>query len=182
MKKSVSVLFAALLPALALTTTLTATNAMAHDDAQEHCYPLAHGEEGLGSRKTYHIPYLYADDGHWNSLINLKNISPNNINVKITFRKFDGSVFLPNRVDNYGEFDSGNTPIHLEQGGGILKPFETGLVAIRSSGFTRDYTAEISWQADACIPHAISGAFRNRFLSGDRLSSGLVLLNGGKPF
>ena len=182
MKKSLSVLFAALLPALALTTTLTSTNAMAHDDAQEHCYPLAHGEEGLGSRKTYHIPYLYANNSQWNSLINIKNTSHKNINVKITFRKFDGSVFVPHRVDNYGEFASGNSPINLEHGGAILKPLESGLVTIRYSGFTQDFTAEISWQADSCIPHAISGSLRNRYISGDRFDQSLVLLNGGKPF
>jgi len=182
MKKSLSVLFAALLPTLALTTTLTATNAMAHDDAQEHCYPLAHGENGLGSRNTMSIVSLNANGREWNTFLSLKNTSLKNINVKVKFRKNDGNTFVPIRIGYNEQFLGENSPINLKQGGAILKPFETGVVAIRDSGINDSFSVEVSWQTDSCIPHAISGALKNRYIAGSQYENALVLLNGGKPF
>ena len=182
MKKSLSVLFAALLPALALTTTLTATNAMAHDDAQEHCYPLAHGENGLGSTNTYHIPLMYATGTGWRTWINLTNISDKPVNVKLKLRNHQNSPIIANDYQLSLAFNNTNSPLDTDLGGAILKPSEMGLIGIFNANNRQNFTAQLLWQADACINEALSGALRVYYGDSSRLEQGLVLLNGGKPF
>lgn len=178
MKKSVSVLFAALLPALAL----TATNAMAHNDAQEHCYPLAHGENGLGSTNTYHVPFMYANGNGWATWINLTNISDKPINVKLKLRDYQNSPITPNDYQLNFAFNNANSPLEAELSGAILKPSEMGRIGIRNANNRQNFTAQLLWQADACIDQAISGAMRVQYSNSPIYDQGLVLLNGGKPF
>jgi len=73
------------------TTALTSMSTLAHDDAQKHCYPLAHGEDGMGSSNSIHMPFMRTK-GNWESIIYLTNTSDKNLNVKITLRTRDGEV------------------------------------------------------------------------------------------
>jgi len=181
MKKSLSVLFATLLPALTLTTTLTATSAMAHDDAQEHCYPLAHGENGLGSSNTYHIPFIHTNQ-FWLTYLYMTNVSDKKINVKVKFLKQNGDVNLPTNYILGGGFNNVNSPFVDLGESAVLKPFETGQIYLESSNDTNSFTGQIIWQADSCIQTALSTAYRVVRNTNNGFDQGLVLLNGGKPF
>ena len=57
---------------LAASTVLTSLNALAHDDAQKHCYPLAHGEDGMGSSNSIHMPFMHTG-GDELAIPNLRN-------------------------------------------------------------------------------------------------------------
>jgi len=182
MKKSVSVLFAALLPALAVTTTLTATSAMAHDNKQEHCYPLAHGEEGLGSRNTMYVPYMRASGAEWDSVLYVRNISHSSINIKIKLRLPNGDLFIPSTAFLGNGFHEMNSPLDTESGGALLRPNNGAYLYISNDSKSSWFTAEISWQADKCISNVLVGALRVQLSGSSKYDQGLVLLNGGKPF
>ena len=177
MKKSLSILLAALLPTLAF----TATNAMAHDDAQEHCYPLAHGEEGLGSTNTYHIPFMHTN-GIWSTLFYMTNVSDKKINVKVKFLRQNGNVNLPTNYTLSGGFSSSNSPFIDLGSSAILEPFETGQIYLEDSNDINSFAGQVTWQADSCMQTALMTAYRVVRNTTNGYDQGLVLLNGGKPF
>ncbi len=142
------------------------------------CYPLAHGEDGQGSTNSLYLPHLVTNS-KWTASITLTNTSDEYLNVKLNFKSYDGSVYSPYHHQFWGEFNAGNSPFALENGGGILKPGRTAKVAIYDDNNNNSLMGSVSWQADACISEAVLVSVRNHY-SG--VASTLLLLNDGQPF
>lgn len=170
------------LPLLFAATTLTSTNTLAHDDPQKHCYPLAHGEEGLGSTNSIYMPFIHTRGSSWASRIYLTNTSNKNLNVKFTLRTEDGATYTPTQYSVSGSFSPTNSPLDDASGGAILAPFKSGHIHIHEDAYQGIFTGKITWQADACLESAMTGALRIEYVNSDRYDQGLVVLNGGNPF
>lgn len=147
---------------------------------QDLCYPLAHGEEGMGSRNSMFLPVLITTQ-EWHSHIHITNTSYKTINVTLDFLNYDASPYAPYSVEHFGQFSSKNSPINSSIA--ILKPFETGNITIydNSTSYHESFTGRVSWQADACIDKAIRVDVRTN-LGGSNFNQGFVILNGGNPF
>jgi len=157
-------------------TALTSMSTLAHDDAQKHCYPLAHGEDGMGSSNSIHMPFMHTG-GVWQSRIYVTNTSDKNLNVKITLRTHDGEVYTPVQYSMMGAFSPTNSPFDH-----VLKPFKSAEIRLRDDNFPESFTGKVTWQADACLESAMTGALRNEYFTSSRYDQGLVLFNGGNPF
>lgn len=144
----------------------------------EHCYTLAHGEDGLGSTKFMHLPHLLTGTNKWSSLIYITNISDKNINVKLTTDLYTGVSYTPNNTDHYG-FEPGNTPFN---DWAILASGKSARLVISDDNVTDFLAGKLTWQADACIEHGLVASVRNVFSESGRYDQGYVLLNGGNPF
>jgi len=167
---------------LAASTVLTSLNALAHDDAQKHCYPLAHGEDGMGSSNSIHMPFMHTSSTAWQSIVNVTNTSDKNLNVKITLRKQNGDLYTPIQTKLLGSFSPTNSPFDNVVGGAILRPTQSAQVQIIDDNFHESFTGKVTWQADACLESAMTGALRNEYFTSSRYDQGLVLFNGGNPF
>ena len=170
-----------LLALLAAATAVTSMNAFAHDDSQKLCYPLLHHEGKMGSKNSVYTPFMRTAN-KWSSHFYLTNTSDKNLNVKIVLRTQDGEIYTPTQYTLDGGFSSINSPFDHVVGGAILQPFKTGQVVIQEDHFTQNFTGQITWQADACLEHAMTGAARISFASSNNYDQGLVLFNGGQPF
>ena len=170
-----------LLALFAAVTAVISMNALAHDDSQKLCYPLLNHEGRMGSTNSVYMPVMHTS-GKWSSHFYLTNTSDKNLNVKIVLRTQDGEVYTPTHYSLDGAFSSINSPFDQVVGGAILKPFKTGQVIIREDHFSQNLTGKITWQADACLEHAMTAAARIQYSSSNRLDLGLVLFNGGQPF
>ena len=168
--------------ALFAAAAVTSMNAIAHDDSQKLCYPLLNHEGRMGSTNSVYMPFMHTNTSGWRSFFYLTNISDKNLNVKIVLRTQDGEVYTPTQYTLTGAFSSINSPFDQIVGGAILKPFKTGRVRIAEDHFTQSFTGQISWQADACLEHAMTGAARVHYIDSNRYDQGLVLFNGGQPF
>ena len=171
-----------LLALFAAAAAVISINAIAHDDSQKLCYPLIHHEGRMGSTNSVYMPFIFTHTSAWISNFYLTNTSDKNLNVKIVLRTHDGEVYTPTHYSLHGKFSSINSPFDQVVGGAILKPFTTGEVHIREDHLSNYLTGQITWQADACLEHAMTGAARIKSGDSDRLSQGLVLFNGGQPF
>lgn len=174
MTKSLSILAATVL-------SMSTFNALAHNNPQALCYPLAHGEDGMGSKNAVYATFL-ATSGAWSSQFFMTNVSNKRVNVKTILKTFSGGVYTPSQFSFMGAFNTGNSPLEHTTGGGILQPGETGGVIVTENNPSENFTGEISWQADACLPHALAGAQRVYYVDPSRIDQGLVLFNGGNPF
>ena len=175
MKTSIALLFAA-------STALTSMSTLAHDDAQKHCYPLAHGEDGMGSSNSIHMPFMATSGTAWQSIIYVTNTSNKNLNVKITLRKQNGDVYTPTHTIMGGSFSPTNSPFDNVVGGAILRPFQSAQVQIIDDNFHESFTGKVTWQADACLESAMTGAYRAYYSTSSRFDQGLSVFNGGNPF
>ena len=171
-----------LLALFAAATAVTSMNALAHDDSQKLCYPLIHHEGRMGSANSVYMPFMHTSGSGWSSYFFLTNTSDKNLNVKIVLRTQDGDVYTPTQYSLTGAFSSVNSPFDQVVGGAILKPFKTGEVYIMEDHFSQSFTGKITWQADACLEHAMTGAARIYYLDSSHFDQGLVLFNGGQPF
>jgi len=162
-------------------TALTSLNVFAHDDTQKHCYPLAHGEEGMGSSNSIYAPFVYTG-GNWQSMISLTNTSTKNLNVKITLRTNNGEVYTPIQYSMFGAFSATNSPFDQVVGRAILKPFKSTEIYIYDDNVHESFTGKITWQADACLESAMTGALRIEYFNSSHYDQGFVLFNGGNPF
>ena len=167
--------------ALFVAAAVTSMNAIAHDDSQKLCYPLLNHEGRMGSTNSVYMPVVVTS-GKWRSYFYLTNTSDKNLNVKIVLRTQDGEVYTPTQYSLHGAFSSINSPFDQVVGGAILKPFKTGEVYIMEDHFSQSFTGKITWQADACLEHAMTGAARIYYLDSSHFDQGLVLFNGGQPF
>ena len=163
-------------------TTVTSMNAFAHDDSQKLCYPLLNHEGRMGSTNSVYMPFMRTAGSNWAPQFYLTNTSDKNLNVKIVLRTQDGDVYTPTQYSLHGAFSSINSPFDQVVGGAILKPFKTGQVNIYEDHFSKNLTGKITWQADACLEHAMTGAARVGYIDSNRYDQGLVLFNGGQPF
>jgi len=167
---------------LAASTVLTSLNALAHDDAQKHCYPLPNGENGMGSSNSTYIPFMHTGSANWTSAIYLTNTSDKNLNVKITLRTRDGEVYTPIQYSMFGAFSPTNSPFDHVVGGAILKPFKSAEIHLKDDNFHENFTGKVTWQADACLESAMTGAHRAHYSNSSRYDQGLTVFNGGNPF
>ena len=170
-----------LLALFAAATAVTSMNALAHDDSQKLCYPLLNHEGRMGSTNSVYMPFMHTRR-NWSSNFYLTNTSDKNLNVKSVLRTQDGDVYTPTQYSLHGAFSSINSPFDQVVGGAILKPFKTGEVYIMEDHFSQSFTGKITWQADACLEHAMTGAARIYYLDSSHFDQGLVLFNGGQPF
>lgn len=172
----------ALLSALLLACTLGITNsATAHDDPQQHCYPLAHGENGLGSTNSMHLPHMHTA-GNWVAHVFVTNTGSKPVNVTYRFKIDDGAAYMPVNVGFHGRFNAVNNPLSIDTGGAILLPGQTGRVRIDDDNLQSTLTGTVHWQADSCIAHSLVASVRNSFWASDRNNSTTTFLNGGNPF
>lgn len=157
-----------------------ATLATAHEQ-QDLCYPLAHGEDGLGSSNFKYINHLEFGST-WHTNVYVTNVSHKSINIKMPFKNNRYEAHSFQSVVYYDFFNEENSPLNLETGGAILRPGETGLVVLRNSSYPGTVTGKVIWQADACLKHAITASVRNIHVTSSRFSQGLFPLNNGDPF
>ena len=150
----------------------------------ELCYPLVHGENGLGSTNAMYLPNLYTSGANWYSTIHVTNAGYQPVNVKLEFFNFDGSAYFPYDTVSNAQFSGENSPINLNSGGAILRPNQTGLIIIHDSALdhAKGMIGKVSWQADSCLDKAIVVNVRTVYSSGHGYDQGLVFLNGGNPF
>ena len=173
-------LITALIPVLATLSPLITFSAQAHDDPQQHCYPLAHGENGLGSRNEKHLSYLLTHD-NWFSTVYVSNVSNEPLNIKLSLITESNQ---PHQVQNfqlYGSFDQSNSPIHNNIGA-ILKPGFSGRIRIYDNLGTNTLTGKIQWQADTCLNEALVVSIRTTRWEGSSAVSSTAFVNGGNPF
>jgi len=162
-------------------TALTSMSTLAHDDAQKHCYPLPNGEDGMGSSNSIHMPFMHTG-GKWQSRIYVTNTSDKNLNVKATLRTNDGEVYTPVQYSMIGAFSPTNSPFDHLVGGAILKPLKSAEIHIYDNNFHESFTGKVTWQADACLESAMTGAYRAFYSTTSRFDQGLTVFNGGNPF
>lgn len=152
----------------------------AHTDNQDLCFPLAHGENGLGSRNSMFLPTLITQGDNWYSVIYITNASLTPVNVKLDFLYYDGSTYIPYDYSYTGQFNAQNSPLNIA----ILKPFQTGNFIIEDDNLfaSKGINGKVQWQANKCIENALRVDVRTVQRNGSSYSQGLITLNGGNPF
>jgi len=155
--------------------------AMAHDENQIECYPLAHGENGLGSTNFAYIPQLRINDW-WTARFYVNNVSEKPVNVKAFLTDNNGGAFEYDDLEHFDNFNDSNSPMNINAGGAILKPGKGGEFTFKLRNKTRRVFGKISWQADACINNALVVSVRNELITPERYGFSTTLLNSGKPF
>ncbi len=145
------------------------------------CYPSEYGENGQGSTNSLYLPHLRTAV-KWAGYVNVTNTSDKYLNVTLNFKRYDGSAYFPHTYALEGEFNAGNSPFALSTGGAILKPGRTARIAIYDDNNGDNLMGNVSWQADACIDHALLVSVRSHYENGSHMASNLMLLNDGQPF
>lgn len=166
-----------LVPLTATVVALSAFSATAKED-KSHCYPMMHSSSGLGSFKTAVLPFVINKRGRWNPYINIVNISEEFINVKVKVRDAKGVLLKPKAYTIKGDFMSNTDPFSYQTGGGILRPNYSAELALNET-FRDNFTIELTWQANACIPKALSTMLRVRYQSGGEFDEVVNQFNGG---
>jgi len=163
---------------------LTCFTAQANQSSDELCYPLAHGENGLGSRNSMFLPTLITEATGWNAYIYITNTSYKPVNVRLDFLNYNASPYEPHTVTYFGQFSASNSPIDTSGVPALLGPHQTGFIRIFDDNVSQNigFTGKVQWQADACIDKALRVDVRNAYLNGNRYSQGFVMLNGGNSF
>lgn len=181
MYKSNTIIFTVILSLPLLLLTISWQAQAAGSAPKATCYPLAHGENGQGSTNSLYLPHLRTV-GYWNGYVMVSNTSDNYLNVKLNFKRYDGSPYLPYSYKLEGAFNAGNSPFGLLTGGAILKPGRTARITIYDDNNNDSLMGSVSWQADACIDHALLVSVRSYYENGSHMTSNLLLLNDGQPF
>lgn len=143
------------------------------------CYPLVHGENGMGSTNSLNLPHMRTAST-WTGQVYLTNTSDSFVNVKLKFSDYAGAHYAIYDHSFDGAFSQSNSPFNTI-GGAILKPNETAKVIIYDDNFQDALVGRVEWQADACIKEALVVSVRNNF-NGPSAASTLLFLNGGLPF
>ncbi len=156
--------------------------ANAHEESEELCYPLVHGENGMGSANFMYTPILFTVKPVWRSYIFVTNASEKNVNVRFSFMNSDGSKYVPYSVTHHGQFTEDNSPIEQGLGWAILRPNESAYVILYDDNKLDGFTGKVIWQANACIEKAITAYIRTYRYDNTSMDLGLVPLNGGNPF
>lgn len=166
---------------VAITTFLLCSANASATTGQDLCYPLAHGENGLGSTNSKYLAHHSINTG-WQSSFYVTNVSEKPVNIKLNFNDANGAAYtFPNTLF-YDNFSSGNSPLDNLGGGAILTPGQTGLVILSGPSFPGTVTGKVTWQADACLKEAIIATVRNVRHSSTLYSQGLFPINNGDPF
>ncbi len=168
-----------LLSAVALSLGFS-TVALASNAPAPTCYPIEHGENGMGSTNSMFLPHVFTQS-NWQYFVTVTNTSDKFVNVKLDFKSPDGSQYTPYSFSLSGMFNSTNSPLSIN-GGAVLKPNETAKIAITDPANAVPLFGSITWQADACIDNAIVVSARSQFSDATRLGSTLIHLNNGQPF
>lgn len=150
------------------------------------CYPLAHGENGLGSRNEVYIPPFSTEVNWWVDFA-ISNVSGSSVNV--IFKLFDenGSQYDSTTGVFYdGKFSSTNSPIRQIGGtnSALLSSFEIGRMKIDSNAPTY-FTGVVSWQTDKCLtkpPLLVDASFNLVSQDAQSYAMRTIDVNGGKPF
>ncbi len=146
--------------------------------AESACYPLAHGENGMGTLGELPLPAVITRQEQWTSWIYLTNVTDQHVNVKITHKRSNGQPYLTN-ADQSGAWSDAVSPIYEWT---ILEAGETAAVAVRADDINDFLSGKIEWQALSCINHALTASVRNVYSGGHGYDQGFVLLNNGLPF
>lgn len=176
-----AVIMGAALVSSALISSHATAQTQESNNAQQHCYPLEHGENGLGSTNSMYIPHLLTHGG-WTGFFYYTNTSQKNVNIKLDLKRENGNAYVPFEVVFSSEFDHIADISALSNGGVVLKPGRTGWFAIIDNSTTEVLSGKITWQADSCLPSAVVASLRNQYADGSRIDNGHVLFNDGKPF
>ena len=149
------------------------------------CFALAHGVNGLGSKREVVIPPFYTEGSGQFSLM-VSNIGPAMVNVRLKLFDENGTQLDSDIGLNLdGKFTLTNNPLRKVDGIGaaILNSFEIGHVFF-DNNVSRYYAGFLSWQADRCITQpTLSAIASQRFnLSSSRYGAYSLPINGGKPF
>lgn len=153
----------------------------AHTENQDLCYPLAHGENGLGSTNSKHTPLLFANGSNPRSYIYVTNVSYEWINVKFKFWDVKGEKIAPSEVANFGTFTKLNSPVDIGNGGAILRPKQSGWIKI-TGNHGNGFISEMVWQADSCLDAAVVVSIKNERITSSTHDYGIITINGGNPF
>lgn len=152
------------------------------------CFPLAHGENGMGSQASVIVPPFFVQGS---SLVELfvKNIGSDGVNVNLKLFDEDGNQWVPSQAPVYrGYFNAANSPIRQLDGTGValLKSFETGFVQIDDNSETKIISGVLTWQANTCLDKATlsvdMSVYRHFETTPLRDNSRSVTINGGNPF
>ncbi len=184
-KRTLGLIAATVFASGAMATTPTDTELAAANGIE--CYPLAHGENGLGSRSEVYIP-PFTTSGSWWVQYAVANVGGDTVNVTLKLFDENGNPYDSTSGVTYdANFSSSNTP--LRQIGGtnsaILSSFNVGQIKIDNNSSSY-FSGVLSWQADKCITKPallIDGAHYIR-TGGPTNEFGLRTfeINGGKPF
>lgn len=173
-----------------LTTSLSAVAQTEFGDIEAaqsfgiECFPLAHGVNGLGSKKEVVIPPFTTEQSSILTLTVL-NTGSDMVNVRIKFFDENGVQLDSDAGMSFkGKFSSSNSPFRSSDGSGaaILNSFEIGQLVFDNNNFTF-YSGLISWQANKCVtaPTLSVEASYDVDESG-RFGTRSLLINGGKAF
>jgi len=156
----------------------------AQTENQDLCYPLAQGENGLGSQNSMLLPTLVTGGVEWTTYLYFTNASDKPINVKLDFLKYNAAPYIPYTYTYSGQFSATNSPLQSDSGVALLKPLETGRLVIfdDNSPHEEGFTGRVYWQADACLDSALKVDIRTAYNGNSRLDAGFITLNGGNPF
>lgn len=184
-KKTLAVLAASLF----IAGSASATTAPIEDTyGTIECYPLAHGENGQGSRSSVRIPSMLVSGSAMLELF-LTNIGEQAINVTLELYDEDGNRWVPAPATTYaGKFSASNSPIRQLDGTGAaqLSSLEAGFVRIDDNTQSKLVHGVLNWQADKCLSDPMLSVDASIYYhfpnSSTRDSTRAVIINGGKPF
>ena len=117
------------------------------------CYSLPHGENGQGSKHSVKLPPItsaYGSDSDFQ--LTIRNQGTRNFNIKVRFYDENGLPFVPSNTSLDGNFSVSNNPVTDVSGGGagFLTPENIGVLRVDNNEVDT-FTAEITWQTDACL-------------------------------
>lgn len=168
--------------------TMNSAAASVVENGKITCFPLAHGENGMGSQASVVVPPFFL---RGSSLVELfvKNIGSDGVNVNLKLFDEDGNQWVPAQTPLYrGHFDIANSPIRELDGSGaaLLKSFETGFMQLDDDSELKIVSGVLTWQANKCLEKAMLSVDMSvyRFFKGSptRDHSRSVTINGGNPF
>lgn len=171
---------------MANTTTPTDTELAAANGIE--CYPLAHGENGLGSRASITIPpFLASGANRWQ--LYATNIGETAVNVSLKLFDENGQRWFPSgttAVSYLGKFSASNTPIVSlnDEGPAKLSSLNSGWIGIDDRAPQNVLSGALTWQADKCLTEpTLSPSIDILAEYGNTRDHGRnITVNGGNPF
>lgn len=152
------------------------------------CFPLAHGENGMGSQASVIVPPFLVEGSAEVELF-VKNIGPNGVNVSLKLFDEDGNQWVPSQSTAYrGYFNPSNSPIRQLDGTGValLKSFESGYLKLDDNSESKIISGILTWQANKCLDKATLSVdmsiYRSFPTTPLRDNSRSITIYGGNPF
>ncbi|MCY7295001.1 hypothetical protein [Alteromonas sp. a30] len=148
------------------------------------CYPLAHGVNGLGSKREMVIPPFTTVTTTFFDL-RVLNIGSDMVNVRLKLFDENGiQVDSETGMSFNAKFSASNNPLRKSDGTGaaVLNSFEIGRFRFDNNS-TSYYSGLISWQADRCVTEPTLSVEASFVLySNGSYGTRNLMVNGGKPF